>query len=225
MSNTAFSSATNSCPPWISRRPERSPSPRPPKMPGPGLLSSVRGGAASIPMTGWRTFSYAPTFTTPTGSCLNGSRSPSVLRFDSPPEVALKVVALEPERALVLRGSVPMGNVAPPYEFTWAFVMLPQPDGTTRFMVRERYRYTRRWAALIVQPAQLVSCLMTPKMLRGIKSRAEHTPTNGIVRQPPRPPTTDRTVPAEALPTIRPGRTTAEHSAPTTTADPEGLLR
>ena len=102
------------------------------------------------------------------------------------PEVALKVVALEPERALVLRGSVPMGNVAPPYEFTWAFVMLPQPDGTTRFMVRERYRYTRRWAALIVQPAQLVSCLMTPKMLRGIKSRAENA-LKGADRSPPLP--------------------------------------
>ena len=79
------------------------------------------------------------------------------------PEVALKVVALQPGRAFVLRGSVPMGRVAPPYEFTWAFVLLPQPDGTTRLVVRERYRYTHRWAALIVQPAQLASCLMSPR--------------------------------------------------------------
>lgn len=93
------------------------------------------------------------------------------------PEVALNVVGLEPGRALVLRGSIPMGKVAPPYEFTWAFVLLPQEDGTTRLVARERYDYTHRWAALIVQPAQLVSCLMTPKMLRGIKSRAEmHRP-------------------------------------------------
>jgi len=40
------------------------------------------------------------------------------------PEVRLQVADLEPSRALVLRGSVPMGKVAPPYEFTWAFVLL-----------------------------------------------------------------------------------------------------
>jgi hypothetical protein len=102
------------------------------------------------------------------------------------PEVALKVVALEPVGALVLRGSVPMGEVAPPYEFTWAFVLRPQPDGTTRLVVRERYLYTRRWAALIVQPAQLVSCLMSSKMLRGIKSRAENAPSFAD-RTPPLP--------------------------------------
>lgn len=109
------------------------------------------------------------------------------------PEVALKVVGLEPGRALVLRGSVPMGQAAPPYDFTWAFVLLPQPDGTTRLVVRERYEYTHRWAALIVQPAQLVSCLMSPKMLRGIKTRAEHAP-NGAVRTPPLPLPTDLNV-------------------------------
>lgn len=100
------------------------------------------------------------------------------------PEVALEVVGLEPGRGLVLRGSIPMGTVAPPYEFTWAFVLIPQPDGTTRFVVRERYDYIHRWAALIVQPAQLASCLMTPKMLRGIKSRAEQA-SNGADQGPP----------------------------------------
>jgi len=109
------------------------------------------------------------------------------------PEVALKVVALEPDRALVLRGSVPMGRVAPPYEFTWAFVLLTQQDGTTRLVVRERYQYTHRWAAFIVQPAQLASCLMTPKMLRGIKIRAEHAPS-GADRTAPLPVPADITV-------------------------------
>jgi len=102
------------------------------------------------------------------------------------PEVPLRVVALEPGRALVIRGSVPMGKVAPPYEFTWAFVLLRQQDGTTRLVVRERYQYTHRWAALIVQPAQLVSCLMTPKMLRGVKTRAEQAP-DGANRTLPLP--------------------------------------
>jgi hypothetical protein len=40
-------------------------------------------------------------------------------------------------------------------------------------VVRERYRYFRRWAALIVQPAEVISCVMSPRMLRGIKHRAE----------------------------------------------------
>ena len=64
--------------------------------------------------------------------------------------------------------------------FSWAFVLLPQPDGTTRLVVRERYEYTRRWAALIVQPAQLISSLMSPKMLRGIKTRVEHASPNEV---------------------------------------------
>ena len=104
------------------------------------------------------------------------------------PELPLQVAALERGRALVLRGNVPMGKVTPPYDFTWAFVLLPQPDGTTRLVVRERYEYTRRWAALIVQPAQLVSCLMSPKMLRGIKSRAERHAARTARPEPQLPP-------------------------------------
>ena len=45
-----------------------------------------------------------------------------------------------------------------------------------RLLVRERYRYTRRWAALVVEPVQAVSSLMTEKMLRGIRNRAEGHP-------------------------------------------------
>ena len=120
------------------------------------------------------------------------------------PEVPLRVAALEPGRSLVLRGSVPpMGKIDPPYDFTWAFVLLPQPDGTTRLVARERYEYTRRWAALIVQPAQLVSSFMSPKMLRGIKIRAEHaqapTALNGSARKPPLQ--AGRHLPTATLPT------------------------
>lgn len=89
------------------------------------------------------------------------------------PEVPLTVAVLEPGRALVLRGSVPVGAAAPPYDFTWSFVLVPQQQGSTRLIVRERYRYTGRWAALIVQPSALVSCLMSSKMLRTIKKLAE----------------------------------------------------
>ena len=89
------------------------------------------------------------------------------------PEVALHVAVLEQGSAMVLRGGVPMGATAPPYDFTWAFVVREQPDGSTRLVVRERYGYTRRWSALLVEPVQVVSFVMSERMLRGIRTRAE----------------------------------------------------
>lgn len=89
------------------------------------------------------------------------------------PEVGLVVAHLERGRALVLRGGVPMGNAAPPYDFTWAFAVREEPPQTTRLLVRERYAYKRPWAPLIVEPVQAVSFVMSQKMLRGIKDRAE----------------------------------------------------
>ena len=114
------------------------------------------------------------------------------------PEVPLLVVALDAGRALVLRGSVPMGQAPPPYDFTWAFVLLPQPDGTTRLVVRERYAFSHRWAALIVRPAQLVSCFMSREMLRGIKKRAERTVPAPDGAAPDRPLDTRPTVSGRA---------------------------
>jgi hypothetical protein len=89
------------------------------------------------------------------------------------PEVGLGVAVVEPGRALVLGGGVPMGEVPPPYDFTWAFVLREQPDGTTRLLVRERYGYTRRWAPLLVEPVAVVAFVMSQRMLRGIRNRAE----------------------------------------------------
>ena len=89
------------------------------------------------------------------------------------PEGPLEVAALEPGRSLVLRGGVPMGKTPAPYDFTWAFVVREQPEGTTRLLVRERYGYTRGWAPLVVEPAAAISFVMTRKMLRGIRDRAE----------------------------------------------------
>jgi hypothetical protein len=89
------------------------------------------------------------------------------------PQVALTVVLVVPGRALVLRGGVPLAGAPAPYDFTWAFVLVAQPDGTTRLVVRERYRYLTRWAALIVRPVQPVSFVMSRRMLRGIRDRAE----------------------------------------------------
>jgi hypothetical protein len=89
------------------------------------------------------------------------------------PAVGLGVAALEPGRSLVLRGGIPVGNTPPPYDFTWAWVLGDEPDGTSRLLVRERYAYTRPWARFLVEPVEAVSFVMTQKMLRGIRDRAE----------------------------------------------------
>jgi hypothetical protein len=90
-------------------------------------------------------------------------------------EVGLVVALVEQGRSLVLRGGIPMGKTAPPYDFTWAFVLRDEPDGTTRLLVRERYAYKRPWARLIVEPTEALSFLMSQKMLRGIRDRAERS--------------------------------------------------
>jgi hypothetical protein len=91
------------------------------------------------------------------------------------PEVGLAVASVEQGRSLVLRGGIPIGNTAPPYDFTWAFVLRDEPDKTTRLLVRERYTYRRPWARLIVEPTEVLSFVMSQRMLRGIKERAERT--------------------------------------------------
>ena len=89
------------------------------------------------------------------------------------PDVALEVAAVDPGLSLVLRSAVPDGNAPPPFGFTWAFALQPGPDGTTRLIVRERYAYTQPWARLLVEPVEVIDFVMTQKMLRGIRSRAE----------------------------------------------------
>lgn len=101
------------------------------------------------------------------------------------PQANLAVAYLERGRSLVLRGGIPMGNTAPPYDFTWAFVLEDGPAGTTRLLVRERYAYTRPWARLLVEPVEAVSFVMSRKMLGGIRDRAEHAA--GIPPQSPAP--------------------------------------
>ena len=93
--------------------------------------------------------------------------------FKLHPEVALRVAAVEPPRSLVVRGGVPMADTRPPYDFTWSFVLLEAQSGTARLLVRERYRYTRWWSPLLVEPVEALSFLMSRKMLRGLRDRAE----------------------------------------------------
>jgi hypothetical protein len=89
------------------------------------------------------------------------------------PDVPLTVAEIEEGSAIVLRGGVPLGDTPPPYDFTWAFVLRDGADGTTRLVIRERWAYHQRWARLVVEPAEAVSAVMSHKMLRGIKDRAE----------------------------------------------------
>jgi hypothetical protein len=89
------------------------------------------------------------------------------------PEVKLQVAVADSGHALVLRGGIPMGSTPAPYDFTWSFTLHERSDGTSRLLVRERYRYTKWWAPLIVEPAAMMSFVMSHKMLRGIRYRAE----------------------------------------------------
>lgn len=89
------------------------------------------------------------------------------------PDLALVVAQVDPGRALVLSGGVPIGNAPAPYTFTWAFVLHESPSGTSRLIVRERYSYLRWWSVMIVEPVELISAIMSQRMLRGIRDRAE----------------------------------------------------
>ena len=92
------------------------------------------------------------------------------------PGVGLSVAIVEPSRALVLRGGIPTTTLrSSPYDFTWAFVLRPGPDSSTRLLVRERYTYAHRWVGALVEPVELISLVMTHRMMRGIRQRAEQT--------------------------------------------------
>ncbi|MGX5714714.1 SRPBCC family protein [Arthrobacter sp. MAHUQ-56] len=83
----------------------------------------------------------------------------------------LEIAVVDAGNALVLR--VPPGSPPGPFDFTWAFVLRPQPDGTTRLLVRERYAYRQWWAAWMVEAVEVASFIMSRRMLQGIRSRAE----------------------------------------------------
>jgi hypothetical protein len=95
------------------------------------------------------------------------------------PAVAMRAAIVEPGRALVLEGALPLAQ-APPFDSTWAFILLEQADGSTRLLSRERYGYRRWWAPLVVEPTQAVSFVMSRKMLLGIRDRVERSPLSSF---------------------------------------------
>lgn len=89
------------------------------------------------------------------------------------------VMQVVPHHALVLKmANVKAGEPARRdeqlrWEFLWTFVTKDVGDGTTRLLVRERTGFGSRVTRVLMAPAGLVSFLMTQKMMRGIKARAE----------------------------------------------------
>jgi hypothetical protein len=157
----------------ISPRPAASLSALRPAECGRGSPSSGRDGAGSTAMTSSRTWP-AVMSAARIASCPSGRTSWSVTRSGSLRTPLSRWPLWSGGRSLVLRGRIPMGNTAPPYDFTWAFVLEDGPEGTTRLLVRERYANTRPWARLLVEPVEAVSFVMSHRMLRGIRNRAEH---------------------------------------------------
>jgi hypothetical protein len=90
------------------------------------------------------------------------------------PELALTVAVIEAPCTLVLRGGVLPGAVTAPYDFTWTFDLTAVSPTTTRLVVRERYAYRKWWVPLVIEPVAVISFLMSHRMLRGIRDRAEN---------------------------------------------------
>lgn len=110
-----------------------------------------------------------------------------------------RVVDVEPGRAVVFRATIhPItGKVVdrerspqrPFIDFTWAFVLAPQPDGRSRLVVRVRYdRSPRWWVACAVEAYELVDAIFTRRMLAGIRARAEGRPAASAGDVRPRSP-------------------------------------
>jgi len=88
------------------------------------------------------------------------------------PSLWLAVAEATVDRALVLHGDGSQPD-APLAGFTWAFVLRRAPRGGTRLVIRERYGFRSGWDGLVVEPTAFLSFVMTEKMMRGIRSRAE----------------------------------------------------
>ncbi|MFI2104650.1 SRPBCC family protein [Isoptericola sp. NPDC019693] len=100
-------------------------------------------------------------------------------RVDLAGGFGLRVAALEPGRHIVLHGGEPGRGEpvagSPPFDFSWAFVLLPWEgrDVGTRLLVRERYRPHGTVGRVVVEATQVASWVMSAAMLRGIRDRAE----------------------------------------------------
>lgn len=96
------------------------------------------------------------------------------------------VMEVLPGEALVMKvGDVKAGRPVGrdeqlKWEFLWTFVVRPLPGGRSRLIVRERTGFGSRATEAMMSPIGLVSFVMTQKMLRGIKARAERTAVRAV---------------------------------------------
>ncbi len=89
------------------------------------------------------------------------------------------VVGLRPNEALVLK----VANLAAgrplrrdeqlKWEFLWTFALRPTASGGTRLIVRERTAFDSALTRTVMAPVDVVSFVMTRRMMMGIKTRAE----------------------------------------------------
>ena len=82
------------------------------------------------------------------------------------------VVAMEPERALVMLGMDPATHKAADIA-SWGLVLVEQPNGTTRLIARQRLTYNSRGEGVMWHIVEPVNFVMERQMLKGIKARAE----------------------------------------------------
>ncbi len=93
----------------------------------------------------------------------------------------MTIAVLEPERAFVIRSGAPGEPQAPgsffkgELEWSWAFVLDPVDEHTTRLIIRCRAAWADTLAARLARPVLLepVHFVMEERMLRGIRDRAE----------------------------------------------------
>jgi hypothetical protein len=101
------------------------------------------------------------------------------------PQATLAVAYLERGRSLVLRGGIPLGNTAPPYDFNIGIRARRCAKGDHAAARARKICLHAAWARLLVEPVEAVSFVMSQRMLRGIRDRAEHA--TGMPLQSPAP--------------------------------------
>jgi hypothetical protein len=93
----------------------------------------------------------------------------------------MTIALLEPERAFVIRSGAPGEPPQAPGSFfkgeiecSWAFVLHPVDERTTRLIIRWRAAWADTFAARLARPVLLepVHFVMEERMLRGIRDRA-----------------------------------------------------
>jgi len=91
----------------------------------------------------------------------------------------LRIEIADPPNALVLFGSP--ADIAAEDSWgmsTWQFVVTPRPGGGSRFLTRGRYDYAPGWKSRLAFgqfPLEVISFVMSRKMMLEIKRLAEHS--------------------------------------------------